>query len=98
MKMRPHFVTHPGLIVVPPAGPTHVWGRVFAVLRRAFAADAQFYLITGRTPLDAPAWPAPGSVAAGADKAAIVLTQQLRLIARRYIVSLPAGLVISSHS
>jgi hypothetical protein len=99
MKMRPHFAVQPGLISIPPATTVrHIRSRVFAVLRRAFAANRHFYLITGRTVVAGPSWPAPGAVPAGADRAAIVLTQQLRRVARPYIDSLPAGQMVASHS
>ena len=92
-QLEPHLI-----IVIPPAAGRHLRARVFAVLRRALAVDPDFYLVTGRTPVDAPAWPARGAVPAGADQAVVVLTQQLRRIAAGYIASLPAGLLVSSHS
>eukprot|EP01052_Picozoa_sp_SAG31_P018732 SAG31_NODE_1340_length_8709_cov_8.259117_1_plen_78_part_00 len=53
--------------------------------------DPNFFLVVSETaPL--------GRFEAGADKAAIVLTQQLRRICAGYIATLPAGQMISSHS
>jgi hypothetical protein len=92
MKMRPHFETLPGLIVIPPAPSGHVRDQVFRVLRRALAADSHFYLVVGRAELSGPRLPA------AADRAAIVLTRELRRIARPYILTLPAGQMVASHS
>jgi hypothetical protein len=92
MKNRKQFEVHPGLISVPP-GPTpmHVRSRVLRVIRRALHADPAFYMVVARSQ-------DPVKVAAGADRSAVILTRQLRVMSRDFAVSLPAGAMIASHS
>jgi hypothetical protein len=92
MKARPQFAVHPGLISIPPAAdPMHVRSRVFRVLRRAAAADPLFYMVVANSS-------DPVKVAAGADRSAAVLTRKLRQLAAPFMVSLPAGVMVASHS
>ena len=95
MKMRPDFTVHPGLITVPPtpAGDAqHARARVFAVLWRCFASDQHFYMVVARS-TDSAVF-----VQTGEDKSAAVLTKQLRVLCRRLVESLPAGVIVASHS
>ena len=95
MKMRPDFTVHPGLITVPPApagDAQHARARVFAVLRRCFASDQYFCMVVARSTDPAV------FVQTGEDKSAAVLTKQLRVLCRRLVESLPAGVIVASHS
>ena len=92
MKMRPHFLVQPGLIHIPaPSGdPEHPRARVFRVLRRCFLANRRFYLVVAET--------AKPNVETGEDASAALLTKHLRVMCCDLIATLPAGVMVASHS
>ena len=93
MKMRPHFAVHPRLIHIeapPNDDPEHPRARVFRVLHRCFLVNPRFYLLVADT--------AKPNVETGEDASAALLTQQLRSMCRQLIDTLPAGVIVASHS
>jgi hypothetical protein len=92
MKMKPQFLLHPGLISIPPGtGLQHVRTRVLAIVRRALAVDSAFFAVVHAVVLEK-------NVAAGSDRVAAAITQELRRRCRSYVLSLPKGQTVSCHS